>query len=207
MNLERLFVPVWNYFRPGRMRQLARELKLSESTTILDVGGAERNWRYLPFRPKVTILNISPEGERQMFPWVFADACALPFPDRCFDVVFSNSAIEHLGSTANQAQMAQEMRRVGRNYYLQTPDFWFPFDVHMLCPVFHWLPKFAQRRLIRYFTPWGYLHRPTREQVETVVSELELLTAKRLKSLFPDGKILHERIMGLSKSLICIGPV
>lgn len=50
------------------------------------------------------------------------------YSDREFDIVYSNSVIEHLFTKGNQVKMANEVRRVGNNYYIQTPNYYFPLS-------------------------------------------------------------------------------
>ena len=69
------------------------------------------------------------------------DACALPFPDQSFDVVFSNAVIEHVGDVERQRQFVAEALRVGRRVFVTTPNRWFPIEVHTRLPLVHWLPK------------------------------------------------------------------
>jgi SAM-dependent methyltransferase len=203
--VERIFQPIFRHFRPGRMQRFVRELGITAGTRILDVGGSERNWHFLDFRPNVTILNVFAEsGGKREFPWIFADGCAMPFRDQSFDVAFSNSAIEHLFTWDNQQRMAAEIRRVARHYFVQTPNFWFPFDVHFLMPFYHWTPKALQYRLTRHWTPWGWIHKNPPAVVRSVVDELRLLNHREMRALFPDARIVDERFAGLSKSLIAI---
>lgn len=42
-------------------------------------------------------------------------------PRACFDLVYSNSVIEHLGTWEKQQAFAAEARRVGRGYWIPTP--------------------------------------------------------------------------------------
>ena len=138
--------------------------------------------------------------------WVVADGCFLPFPDKIFDVVYSNSVIEHLGNLENQRRFAAECRRVGVRYYVQTPNKWFPIEPHLLTPFVHWLPPWFQRRLLRNFTIWGLITRPTTQQCETFLQEIRMLDRQELRQLFPDAEIHHERVLGLTKSLIAVKP-
>src|SRR3954471_24852173 len=90
---------ITSLFRSRRMAKLERLLGITDSTRILDVGGTPANWALLSVRPRVLMLNMPramEPGDRGM-PWIFADGCRLPFRDRSFDVVFSNSVIEHVG--------------------------------------------------------------------------------------------------------------
>lgn len=45
---------------------------------------------------------------------------------------------------------------------------------------------------------------PRNRENEKLFQELRLLNEKDLKKLFPDAEILHERVLGLSKSLIAL---
>ena len=74
------------------------------------------------------------------------DACALPFADQAFDVVFSNAVIEHVGDVGRQRQFVAEALRVGRRVFITTPNRWFPIEVHTRLPLVHWLPRAASDR-------------------------------------------------------------
>ncbi len=132
------------------MADFLRRMAVSDGTTVLDVGGTPDTWTGLKARPRVTLLNMprAGVGRDDGFDCVGADGCRLPFADRTFDVVFSNSVIEHVGSADRQKEFADEIRRVGRAYWVQTPNFWFPVEAHLLTPAVHWLPKSWQRAVL-----------------------------------------------------------
>jgi ubiquinone/menaquinone biosynthesis C-methylase UbiE len=137
-----------------------------------------------------------------------ADGRNMPFGDNSFDIVFSNSVIEHLGDKKSQEQFAKEIRRVGKAYWVQTPNKMFLIEPHLITPFVHWflhrLPKKFQKIVLRYFTVWGLLTKPSKEQCENFLNEVRLLSFKEMKELFPDANIICERFFGLKKSLIAV---
>jgi hypothetical protein len=196
---------IFQTFRTRRMRQFLEIFAITPETRILDVGGHVATWRALPVRPQVLSLNLSIKdtGGRDV-PCVVGDGRSLPFKNDAFDVVFSNSVIEHLGDPEDQQHFASEIRRVGRSYYVQTPNRWFFVEPHMVTPFIHFLPRNWQRRMLRNFTVWGLLTRPTDQQVDYVINETRLLSAKDMRCLFPDGSILREKVAGMTKSVIAV---
>ncbi len=78
--------------------------------------------------------------------YFLAKAASLPFADQSFDLVFSNSVIEHVGSRDTQARFASEIARVGKLFWLQTPNRYFPIEQHLWTPLVHWLPRRWQGR-------------------------------------------------------------
>ncbi|PYT24288.1 MAG: class I SAM-dependent methyltransferase, partial [Acidobacteria bacterium] len=104
------------------MRRFARTFGVTAETRILDVGGTPFNWSLLDVQPRVTLVNMprAREAFDAQFQSVFADGRALPFPDHSFDIVFSNSVIEHVGNHESQSQFANEIARVGEAYWIQT---------------------------------------------------------------------------------------
>src|SRR5581483_4758081 len=143
------------------MRCFAQRFGITNETTLLDVGGTALNWSLLPARPRIVFLNTERVDPATGSEWVIGDGCALPFPDSAFDVAFSNSVIEHVGSPARQAAFAAEIARVGRRYWVQTPARTFPVEPHLLTPFLHWLPRRFQRWLAPKFTIWSTLIRPS----------------------------------------------
>ncbi len=194
-------------FRKRRMRHFSDTMGLTSATRVLDVGGSPGIWLLAPCRPDLVILNLEPTGGMEGAAEVVADATQLPFPDQSFDVVFSNSVIEHVGDKSRQQAFANEVRRVGRAFYVQTPNRWFPFEPHLLTPLIHFLPKLWRRKLLRNFTVWGLMERPTRDTVNAFIDSTRLLSASEMEQLFPDSVIRRERLVGLAKSLIALRPV
>jgi ubiquinone/menaquinone biosynthesis C-methylase UbiE len=194
------------------MRRFARELPIAAETRVLDVGGAPETWDMLPVRPRVTLLN-TPRTRTELAGagcWVAGDGRALPFRDAAFDIVFSNSVIEHVGDAESQRRFAREVARVGRAYWVQTPNRWFPVEQHLLAPFVHWLPKRWQRFLVPRFTVWNALVRPSPDRrafyLAHYLEEVRLLSAAEMAALFPDARLIRERLCGWTKSLVAVRP-
>lgn len=205
-DIHRLYGVFQRWFRSKRMRQFEKYFGPTQTTTVLDVGGTPFNWTLIKAQPRLTLVNLSstPPDLPWNISWMIADGRNLPFPTNSFDVCYSNSVIEHLGTPQEQQAFADEIRRVGRSYYVQTPNYWFFVEPHLITPFIHWLPATIRRRLLRNFTVWGLLTRPGPESCDKFVREVRLLTKKEMKELFPDAEILVERFVGLSKSFIAI---
>ena len=199
-------------FRARRMQAFLREFPLSPKMRVLDVGGNPHIWSTLPaeLRPRITYLNLpraaEPDDERTNL--VFGDGCRLPFADRSFELAFSNSVIEHVGSAEAQRHFAREVERVSQAYWVQTPNRLFPVEQHLLTPFIHWLPAPWQRVLVPHVTVWGMLTAAGHDQrqfyYKHYLRDIRLLTAPELESLFPDGRLIRERFFGWTKSLIIV---
>lgn len=174
----------------------------TQQTRILDVGGTPWFWDEFPRQLDITFLNLCIDWPPNGFRVIAGDARKMPFTGNSFDIVFSNSVIEHLGTWERQQQMASEMRRVAAHYFVQTPNFWFPFEPHYLAPFVQYLPPSVRRETIRWFTPFGWITKPSREKVMELVEEIALLSASKLSKLFPDAQICRETVLGVTKSLI-----
>jgi SAM-dependent methyltransferase len=187
------------------MQLFRRKLSPGPSTRILDVGGDDSFWIHSDIpSASITILNVQPRSEPGDHPFVIGDACDLPFADKSFDIVFSNSAIEHVGTWQRQVDFAREVRRVGKSFWVQTPAREFFVEPHLMAPFIHWLPLRAQRRLIRNATLWGWITRPSKARVETFLQEVRLLSKEEVARLFPGSELLRERTAGLTKSYIAM---
>ncbi len=201
-------------FRAARMRLFCGEFALTPNTTVLDVGGNPRIWACLPttVRPRITYVNLprAAEADDDRRHLVFGDGCRLPFADHSFDIAFSNSVIEHVGSVEAQRAFAAEIRRVGRAYWVQTPNRRFPVEQHLLTPFVHWMPRGWQRVLVPRLSLWGMLSAcgpdERRFYFDHYLNDISLLTAKELESLFPGSRLVRERFLAMTKSLIVTGP-
>lgn len=186
------------HFRRRRMRLLQDALQLRQDTRILDIGGTALNWRLLEPAASVVVLNLD-AGD------VVADGRRLPFRDRSFDVAFSNSTIEHVGSFSDQQQFANEVVRVAGAYFVQTPSLYFPIEPHLLTPFVQFLPRSARLRVARNLTVWGWFVRPSPDTVRDRVGRIRLIRGREMRVLFPEARLHRERWCGLTKSLIAIG--
>jgi len=183
-----------------------RLLDINPRTSILDLGGAGHSWDLLDARDRITVLNLDSRCLAGHRPAVVADALSAPFPDRTFDVVFSNSVIEHLGTARRQQAFAAEVRRLARSgYFIQTPNKWFPIEPHFLAPFAQFVPLRFRPAFVRWATPRGWLAKPSREACRKMCDEIRLVDARELHALFPEAKIVRERFFGFAKSLIAIG--
>ena len=96
--------------------------------------------------------------------------------------------------------MATEGRRVGKGYWVQTPDPRFPVEPHYSAPFVHWLPKNIRRHALP-FTVWGLVWRPTEERIESMLNEIRLISKGEFKAMFPDVDP-SRAVAGLPKSLV-----
>jgi hypothetical protein len=206
--MRRVYACFQRRFQPERVRLFYETFDITDDTTVVDLGGGTFFWQLAQAQgrpvPRVTILNIRPVAG-QLSPCVAAvigDAKAAPFDDFSFDIAFSNSLIEHLFDWDSQCIFADEVRRLAPNYFVQTPDKYFPVEPHFATPFIHWLPKDIRRRMIRNFSVWGVLNRPSQACVDGVVGEIKLLSQIEMARLFPEAELKSETFMGLSKSIV-----
>ncbi|MGQ0678386.1 MAG: class I SAM-dependent methyltransferase [Actinomycetota bacterium] len=131
------------------------------------------------------------------------DARTMPqFENGQFDLVFSNSVIEHVGDLSDQKRMGQEIRRVGKRYFVQTPNRRFPIEPHFMFPLFQFFPEPLKVFLICHLPITHAKTRWTREQALEVARDIRLLTHRELRMIFPHATIRRERVLGLSKSFM-----
>src|SRR5438067_8510363 len=132
--------PVRRFFRRRRFRGFAQ--RYGSCRTIVDIGGDHNLWDIIGRKEGVIVVNVwAPDDHGDDIPYVLADGKKLPFADKSVDLAFSNSAIEHVGSFEDQAELAKEMLRVGKCVYCQTPCRIFPIDPHLSAFFLHWLPR------------------------------------------------------------------
>lgn len=194
--------------RFARFRELLNSLP--RSVSILDVGGTEWFWRTMGLMPgaqrHITLLNRMPRDTDGGFASVVGDGCAMSmFSDRQFDAVVCNSVIEHVGGWDRQRALAAEIRRVGRMYYLQTPNRRFPIEAHTRRPWFQYWPEGLRARALARRNLGVFPRQPDRRAAAEYLREVRLLSGAELRQLFPGGTLYPERFLGLVKSWVVIG--
>lgn len=196
-----------NFYRKRRFKFFNDLLNsVRKPVRVLDVGGTQAYWDSMGFSNKnihITLLNLqTTKVTSDSFTSVIGDATNLsPYKDKEFDIVFSNSVIEHLFSWDNQVKMANEIRRVGKRYFVQTPNYYFPIEPHWVFPFFQFFPKPLKVTLTQNFSLGHYPKTGNREKSIERVNEVKLLTRRQMQQLFPDGKIYNEKVFGLTKSV------
>lgn len=187
-------------WRERRYRLFLEQCEIRPTDAIIDVGaglGAALE-RFNDTNP-ITAVDLEPQQNewlgRPNVVVVEGDGTRLAYADGAFDAAFSSSVIEHVPKELQEA-FASEVRRVARRYFVQTPNRWFLVEPHYQLPLFHFLPKRVQRALNRRLT-LGW-------QAKGEWEEIDLLSARDLRRLFPDATIHRERVFGLTKSLMAI---
>jgi hypothetical protein len=175
---------------------------------IIDIGGTLQFWKTVGADVwdgiKLTFLNVFPiDVSGTNAKSVVGDARSIyQFGDNEFDVVFSNSTIEHVGCLDDQQKMANEVRRIGKRYFVQTPNKFFPVEPHFCFPFFQFLPVEMKIRLLSKLNLGAFTKTPDLEKNRRIVNDIRLLSKSEIKALFPEASLYHEKILGLSKSVI-----
>jgi SAM-dependent methyltransferase len=191
-------------------------MKPDAQTKVLDVGAQiapddEADGQLInsySWKANISTVNILDQHTRAIldrFPEVdarTADARSLPWPDKHFDIVYSNAVIEHVGDLQAQRQMASEIMRVGRRWFVTTPNRWYPFEFHLRLPLVTWLPGQAYLTCGRIYS---YNHVRGKYVSGLDCSGLRLMTARELRGCFPESRIIPLRVTFMAETLIVVG--
>jgi hypothetical protein len=212
-------------YTPGSLAARTRarrwELLLSHfpgfaEMSVLDVGGDARHWASAPVRPRRLVL-LNPaayaldDTAADGIESVQGDACDPPpaLADEGFDLVYSNSVIEHVGGPWRRRAFAESVHRLGNRHWVQTPYRYFPLEPHWVFPGLQFMPLAARAavdrlwplRASRAITPGADKRR---DSIGFALA-VELLSKTEMRYLFPESEIVEERVAGLTKSLIAVG--
>ena len=178
---------------------------MQKPITILDIGGKINFWENRDLAGnlnyKITIVNIEKEKSNyQNINFEIGNATNLSqFANKSFDIVHSNSVIEHLYNFNNQSKMASEIIRVGQKHIVQTPNKYFFLEPHYLIPFFQFFPDKLKYLTITK-TKLSRLKKWNKKFAKQYIKEIRLLSLKEMKILFPDSKIYYEKFLGMNKS-------
>jgi hypothetical protein len=212
-----LFASIADHRRPdslaARLRRRRHEFfagllaRVERPITILDVGGTVEFWRDMPVpqgSTKIVVLNVRPQlAPGPHFETIVGDARDLrQFANGSIDVVYSNSVIEHVGSFEDQRRMAEEVRRVGKRYFVQTPNKFFPIEPHFVVPGYQFMPLDVRAFLLtRSRLGWTPREKDW-QRAKEIAASVRLMTIDEVVRLFPEADLYHERFAGLTKSVV-----
>ena len=194
--------------RQRRWERFRAEFPDLESMSVIDLGGTADTWLSKGVRPaSLHIVNLEPEPA-ELPAWIRADqadACNLPshIIGAQYDLVFSNSVIEHVGGHVQRQRFADAVHKLADRYWVQTPYRYFPIEPHWLFPGFQFLPLTVRAEVSRR---WPLIHTrsQSREHGVSAALSVELLSRTEMAYYFPDATIGREWMLGAVKSLIAL---
>lgn len=193
--------PVQYIMRKRRMSSFVFHMHVVENAKILDLGGQPMIWSSVNPKLNITILNLPGVAHQNHqshhnITFVEGDACdVVGYEDRSFDIVFSNSVIEHVGDTQKQVAFAHEVMRLGRAYWVQTPSKYFPIEAHSGMPFWWFYPDTIR---LYFVSRWRRKLPAWTEMVEGT----RVLEIGELRALFPKSSLKIERFFGIPKSYV-----
>lgn len=137
----------------------------------------------------------------------------LPFNDGFVDIVYCSSVIEHVTvpkekvwsmysgkefkneSFNRQKEFANEIQRIGKQYFIQTPYKHFPIESHTWLPFIACLPRRMMIPVLKVTNLFW---------VKKTAPDWHLLNREEMYSLFKEAKIISEKSIGLTKSIMAI---
>jgi hypothetical protein len=183
-----------------------------EDMTVVDLGGTVESWRRAPVRPAhVTVLNLFEPGvsdETWILP-VQGDACqalealSVSGARHRFDLVFSNSLIEHVGGHAKRLELTEQIHALASHHWVQTPYRYFPVEPHWLFPMMQFMPVGARTSIAQRW-PLAHSRPGSRSEAQAEVLWTELLGISEMRAYFPRSRIVREKLAGLTKSIIAV---
>lgn len=194
--------------RLARWERLRRSFPDLGDMTVVDLGGTPDMWLRAPVRARhVHVVNLEP-SPGGLPDWITARTADVTDPAvraglGTFDLVFSNSTIEHVGGYGGRSRFADAVHALAPLHWVQTPYRYFPVEPHFVAPGFQFLPLGVRARAVRR---WPLTHsRPSSaEEAMRAVVGIELLGRAEMRHLFPDSDLVGERVLGLTKSLIAL---
>jgi hypothetical protein len=179
-----------------------------DQMSVVDLGGYPSTWTKSTVRPKhVHILNIEPLAT-DVPDWIetdYADACALPesITSRRYDLVFSNSVLEHVGGHERRLRFAENVHKLASAHWVQTPYRYFPVEPHWIAPGMQFLPV-RVRASVACRWPLSHVKSTDVRNALDGVLWTELIDRTQMRYYFPDSTIRSERFVGLTKSIIAV---
>ena len=183
--------------------------ELNKPLKIIDLGGSDYYWKQLNMTDnrdfEILILNNENQNTDSFsnIKFMKKDVRNLDFiKDKEYDLVYSNSLIEHLNSFEDQKKLANEIKRIGKRYFIQTPNYYFPVEPHFLFPFFQFLSVEMKTKLISKYDMGWYKKQTDFVKAKELAQSIRLLKENELKDIFGGCKIYKEKYYFLTKSFI-----
>jgi hypothetical protein len=207
-----LYRQIFKVWRRKRLALFQHYISPRMGDSLLDVGGYPIFWTtHPPMVGHIDTLNLHAASfDPAKFPAhqirpLEGDGRALQFADGSYDIAFSNSVIEHVGSWEDQKRFAAEICRVGKRVWCQTPALECPIEPHFLAPLVHWMPRRWRPFIVRYLTPRGWAAKGDKAAIQEMVDWTRLVSKREMKELFPDCRIVTEYLVPfVPKSYIAV---
>ncbi len=203
-------------YRLKRIKLFTKLLIANDITdaSIIDIGGTLDFWNtFLPYIDhslirQIDVINLSIANEKSVrIGDIYIserNGNALLQSDyrNNYDIAFSNSVVEHVGSLRNQQLFANLIKNNSIHHFIQTPNKKFIVEPHFYMPYFQYYPISLQSFLHRNFN-LGFMNKNS-NYIESRVDceETRLLTYYEIKKLFSTSTIYREYFCGLTKSFI-----
>lgn len=225
LSIRKAFAKFSANARSQRAQIFRDSFEFGPETRLLDLGSEDGTniaavTEGLSLSPNnIFIADIDPyaveKGSRDhgFTPVLLSDGENLQFDNGSFDIIFCSSVIEHVtvgkddvwdvtsgqafkqAAIRSQTRFADEIKRVGRQYFVQTPNRGFPLESHT------WLP-FAGQMPREIFVP--VLKATNIFWPKKSIPDFNLLDSADMQKLFPEAKLILERRFGLVKSIMAV---
>ena len=188
---------IWRHWRERRRERFRILLNPDPEEVVLDVGGCPSEWTGRGgVVGQVDLINLETyqilqRPDSPLMRSFKGDGRALEYADGSYDIVYSNSVIEHVGTWEDQQAFASEARRVGGQLWIQTPAYGCPIEPHYLGLFIHWFPSRWHVALARWTSVVGLTGAA---DLQSIASTTRLITKREFRVLFPDCEIWTERL-------------
>lgn len=217
---RRMLNAEWRYIGPlleGRSGKL-RVLDLACGTGTHSVAFSDRGFEVTALDFDLGLLRAGRTLVRESAPeagdpaWTCGDACAIPYRDASFDLVFSNSLLEHVPDWRRVLAEVSRVLEPGGVFVMYTTNRTCPLQQEVNhFPFYPWLPDPIQRRVlawimehrrdlvnftdfpaVNWFT-FGGMSRAFREAGLTPHDRLDLIARE------PGGGLKHALVRGMTR--------
>jgi hypothetical protein len=198
------------------LRLIEQNISQKGRCHILDLGGTDYYWKLHKdlvenFGNKLHIYLVNTEENAEVshlgpqFTPIMGDInVAETYSLVDYDIIHSNSVIEHIGAWPVIKQHARWILETRKPFYLQTPSYWFPLEPHFRFLGWQWLPESWRAAMLRSKSRGFFPKAQNYEEAMMHVESIKLLTSSQLRLLFPEARIAREWLGPFVKSYMVI---